>query len=277
MIDADVSSAARDCRERRSLTLLAAAARVPLYAEPGCNPQQVLDQVRSWSARLRARVAPDASPLTRLRLLNHFFFVELGFAGARDDYASVENSFLHRVIERRRGIPITLSLLYIELGKATGLRLAGVSFPRHFLVRLSLSAGTVFIDVFGGGVSLAEGELRERLRAALPEATHRPLAPYLKAAGEREILARLLRNLKAIHWQAQQWPAALEVVDRLVALLPEAAQERLDRASLYERLECPRAAVADLLAYLSLCPSGRETAEVRRRLAALREAASRLN
>jgi len=275
--NADVSSAARDWREGRPLTLLAAAARVPLYADPGCDPQQVLDQVRSWSARLRARVALDASPLARLRLLNHFFFVELGFAGAGDDYSSVDNSFLHRVIERRRGIPITLSLLYIELGRATGLRLAGVSFPGHFLARLSLNAGAVFIDVFGGGVSLAEAELRDRLWAALPEGTHRPLAPYLQAASEREILARLLRNLKTIHWHAQQWPAALQVVDRLVDLLPESAQERLDRAWLYERLECPRAAVADLLAYLSLCPSGRETAGVRRRLAVLRQSASRLN
>ncbi len=277
MIESDVSSASLGCRERRSPTLLTAAARVPLYADPGCNPQRVLDQVHSWAARLRARVAPDASPLARLRLLNHFFFVELGFGAARADYSSADNSFLHRVIERRRGIPITLALLYIELGRAAGLRLAGVSFPGHFLVRLSLNAGTVIIDVFGGGVSLAEDELRERLRAALPEASHRPLARYLRAASEREILARLLRNLKAIHWHAQQWPAALEVVDRLIALLPEAAHERLDRAWLYERLECPRAAVADLAAYLSLCPSGRETAEVRQRLAVLRQAASRLN
>jgi len=277
VIEADAASAPLGSRERRPLTLLAAAAQVPLYADPGCNPQRVLDQVRSWAAQLRARVAPDASPLARLRLLNHFFFVELGFAGAGDDYASVDNSFLHRVIARRRGIPITLSLLYIELGRAAGLRLAGVSFPGHFLVRLSLNAGTVFVDVFGGGVSLTADDLRGRLRATLPDASDLPLAPYLRAASENEILARLLRNLKAIHWQAQQWPAALEVVNRLVLVLPEAAQERLDRAWLHERLECPRAAAAALLAYLALCPPRREAEDVRQRLAMLRGAASRLN
>jgi regulator of sirC expression with transglutaminase-like and TPR domain len=261
----------------RPSSLLAAAAQVPLYAEPDCRPQQVLEQVRGWAARLRVRLAQDASPFARLRLLNHFFFGELGFTGAGDDYQSVCNSYLHRVIERRRGIPVTLSILYMELGKAAGLKLQGVSFPGHFLVRLRLNAGTVFIDVFGGGATLSTEDLRQRLRATLPGEADPPLAPYLRAATDQEILARLLRNLKAIHWQAQQWPAALEVVDRLVALLPEAAHERLDRAWLYERLECPRAAVADLAAYLSHCPSGRETAQVRQRLAVLRQAASRLN
>lgn len=261
----------------RPSSLLAAAAQVPLYAEPDCRPQQVLEQVRGWAARLRVRLAQDASPFARLRLLNHFFFGELGFTGAGDDYQSVCNSDLHRVIERRRGIPVTLSILYMELGKAAGLKLQGVSFPGHFLVRLRLNDGTVFIDVFGGGATLSTEDLRQRLRATLPGEADPPLAPYLRAATDQEILARLLRNLKAIHWQARQWPAALAVVDRLVALLPDAAQERLDRAQLYERLECPRAAVADLLAYLSLSAAPADAAEVNQRLARLRQAASRLH
>ena len=261
----------------RPSSLLAAAAQVPLYAEPDCRPQQVLEQVRGWAARLRVRLAQDASPFARLRLLNHFFFGELGFTGAGDDYQSVCNSYLHRVIERRRGIPVTLSILYMELGKAAGLKLQGVSFPGHFLVRLRLNDGTVFIDVFGGGATLSTEDLRQRLRATLPGEADPPLAPYLRAATDQEILARLLRNLKAIHWQARQWPAALAVVDRLVALLPDAAQERLDRAQLYERLECPRAAVADLLAYLSLSAAPADASEVNQRLARLRQAASRLH
>ncbi len=261
----------------RPSSLLAAAAQVPLYAEPDCRPQQVLEQVRGWAARLRVRLAQDASPFARLRLLNHFFFGELGFTGAGDDYQSVCNSYLHRVIERRRGIPVTLSILYMELGKAAGLKLQGVSFPGHFLVRLRLNDGTVFIDVFGGGATLSTEDLRQRLQATLPGEADPPLAPYLRAATDQEILARLLRNLKAIHWQARQWPAALAVVDRLVALLPDAAQERLDRAQLHERLECPRAAVADLVAYLSLSAAPADAAEVNQRLARLRQAASRLH
>lgn len=264
-------------KEGDSLPLLSAAAHVPLYAEPGCDPHSVLDQVQAWSSQVRARVAPDASPLARLRLLGHYFFGELGFAGAQDDYQSPENSYLHRVIERRRGIPITLSLLYVELGRAAGLRLDGVSFPGHFLTRLTLSDGVVFIDVFGGGYSLSTEDLRARLRVTLPAQAEPPLEPHLRAADDREILARLLRNLKAIHWQAEQWPAALEVQNRLVAVLPDAARERLDRARLYELLECPRAAVADLVAYLSLRSSPPDASELRERLARLQRAAARLN
>ena len=277
MTDGEEFSALPGSREGNPLPLLAAAAQVPLYADPGCEPPRVLDQVQSWAAQLRLRLAPDASALARLRLLNHFFFVELGFAGAGDDYQSVDNSYLHRVIERRRGIPITLSLLYIELGRAAGLHLQGMSFPGHFLVRLSLHGGAVVIDVFGGGVTLSPEVLRERLRATLPEAADPPLAPYLQAASDREILARLLRNLKVIHWQKQQWAAALEVVNRLIAVAPEAAAERLDRAQLYEHLDCPRAAIADLETYLSLSGPAPGVADVRRRLARLQLAASRLH
>lgn len=260
-----------------ALPLLAAAAQVPRYADADCDPRAVVDQVRAWAIRLEQRIAPDAAPVARLRLLNHFFFGELGFAGDRDDYDCVDNSYLHRVIERRRGIPITLSLLYIELGRAAGLRLHGVSFPRHFLVRLALHDGAAMLDVFGGGLALSSDELRARLRAALPGDAE--LAPHLRAAGDREILARLLRNLKAIHWQAGQWPAALAVCHRLVAVLPDSAPERRDRAQVYERLECPRAAAADLAASLSLQPAPGEAgeAEVRRRLRELQQAAARLN
>ena len=263
--------------ERTALPLLAAAAQVPLYADLQCEPQLVVDQVQAWGERLQARVSADASPRTRLRLLNHFFFSELGFAGASDDYHSADNSYLHRVIERRRGIPITLSLLYMELGKAVNLRLQGVSFPAHFLVKLRLADGTVFIDVFDGGSSLSVQDLQARLEKALPNREDLPLGPFLRGAADRDILARLLRNLKAIHWQAQDWAAALEVVNRLIAVLPDAVQERRDRAQLYEELECPRAAVADLVAYLSMCAQPPDAIAMRERLERLRRAAARLN
>ena len=273
--DAFAALVGRD--ERMQLPLLEAAAQVPQYADPHCDPQVVLRQVHAWVAQLRARIAPDASPLTRFRLLTHFFFGELGFAAARDDYDAVENSFLHRVIERRRGIPITLSLLYVELGRAAGLSLHGVSFPGHFLVRLTLNDGAVFIDVFNGGVSLSDSELRGRLAQLLPDTSEASLARYLRPAADREILARLLRNLKVIHCRAEQWLAALDVMNRLVALLPGSPQERLDRAQAYEQLECPRAAVGDLVAYLSLAVSPADAFQVRGRLGRLQQAAARLN
>lgn len=275
MTPVEVFSALVGQGERARLPLLAAAAQVPLYRDPQCDPQRTLGQVHDWGEQLRARIAADVSLRARLHLLNHYFFSELGFAGAHDDYYAVENSYLHRVIERRRGIPITLSLLYMELGKVIRLRLQGVCFPGHFLVRLRLPEGTAFIDVYGGGTTLSADDLRARL--PLPQSSEAQLGPYLRAASDREILARLLRNLKTIHWQAQDWAAALEVMDRLVAVVPDEPQERRDRARLYEQLECPRAAVADLVAYLSLSPAPADADEIRATLARLQQAAARLN
>lgn len=237
---------------RGGAPLLELAAHLPRYADADCDPAAVVAQVGQWRRQLGERLAADASAGNRLRLLNHFFFVELGFRGATDDYDDPQNSYLHRVIARRRGIPITLSLLYMEIGRGAGLRLQGVSFPGHFLVSLRLGEGSLFIDVFGGGATLSAGDLRERLRQAAPAAPEAALALYLAPAEDREILARMLRNLKRLHFEARQWPAALEVMNRLVAVQPQQALERRDRATVYEHLECPRAAAADLTAYLSL-------------------------
>jgi regulator of sirC expression with transglutaminase-like and TPR domain len=259
------------------LPLLDCAAHVPLYADAQCEPGAVVSTVRGWGERLAQRVPADASPSHRLRLLNHFFFEELGFRANAAQYYEPANSHLHRVIERRSGIPITLCLLYIEIGRAVGLRLFGVGFPGHFLVKLLVHEGAMFIDVFGGGVLLSAEDLRARLQAAAQGGQTPPLEVVLRPASEREILARLLRNLKAIHWNARDWAAAFEVQQRLVAVLPDEPGERRDRALLFERLECPRAAAEDLVAYLSMHPNPPDAVEMRAHLAQLQRAASQLN
>lgn len=264
-------------RREAPLALLEAAASIALYACQDFDPAQVVRTVRGWGERLRSRIAPDASIVSRLRMLNHFYFGELGFGPDRHDYDCVDNSYLHRVVERRAGIPITLSLLYIEIGRAVGLKLAGVGFPGHFLVRLAMSEGALFIDVFGRGQTLSAEALRARLKAVLRVGAEPPLAPYLRAASEREVLARLLRNLKAIHADDEDWPALLEIQHRLVALLPDVPEERRDRAFVFERLQCPRAAAEDLSAYLAAHPEPCDARQLRSRLAALWDAAKRLN
>jgi regulator of sirC expression with transglutaminase-like and TPR domain len=261
----------------RPLPLLDCAAQVPLYADPRCQPDAVVTAVRTWGERLAQRVPADSSANNRLRLLNHFYFEELGFHANAEQYYEPTNSHLHRVIERRSGIPITLSLLYIEIGRAAGLKLFGVGFPGHFLVKLLVHDGAMFIDVFGGGVLLSADDLRARLQAATRGDETLPLEVYLRPASEREILARLLRNLKAIHWNAGEWVAAFEVQQRLVAVLPDEPVERRDRALLYERLECPRAAAEDLVAYLSMHPNPQDAREMRERLMQLQQAARQLN
>jgi regulator of sirC expression with transglutaminase-like and TPR domain len=257
--------------------LLRIAALLPQYADADFEPDAVVERVHGWGRELGARVAADASPLARLRLLNFYFFDELEFRGAEDDYDHVDNSYLHRVIERRCGIPITLSLLYMEIGQALGLRLQGVGFPGHFLVKLPVSNGAVMIDVYGRGITLDADALRERLARLRGEGEARALQNYLRPAADREIIARMLRNLKRLHARAEDWPSLLEVQHRLVALLPDVPEERRDRAQTYERLECPRAAAADLAAYLEQRLHAPDAPGVRAQLQRVQAAARSLN
>lgn len=263
--------------EQTGLPLLEAAARLPQYADAEFAPEAVVQRVRGWCEQLRERIAPDASCFARLRLLNHFFYDELGFRGVETNYYAPENSYLHRVIERRCGIPISLAVLYLELGRAIGLRLAGVGFPGHFLVKLVLHDGAVFIDVFRGGATLSAKDLQQRLRRAVRGQPEYPFEMYLRASSDREILARMLRNLKAIHLEEHDWHAALEVLNRLIAVQPDEAQARRDRAAVFERLECWRAATHDLVAYLAVDPLPPDVAQARNDLVRLQQQAARLN
>jgi regulator of sirC expression with transglutaminase-like and TPR domain len=259
------------------LPLLEAAAQVGCYADRDIVPGQVAETVRGWGRQLAARIPADASAAARWRRLNHFFFDELRFRPNHESYYDASNSLLRDVLERRTGIPLTLSLLYMEIGRHLGLTLHGVGFPGHFLVRLSMADKTMFVDVFARGVPLSIDMLHSRLQATLGADPEYPLEVYLRAASEREILARLLRNLKRVHLQANELAACLEIQHRLVAVLPDDARERRARAMLYEQLQCPRAAALDLAAYLQMSANPPDAVAARDRLHQLQQAADRLN
>lgn len=255
--------------------LLEAAIAVAQDEYPQLDVQAVLADIDALGLKLAQRIAADAPPVQRLRLLNRYFFEELSFVGNVNDYYDRRNSYLNDVIERRRGIPITLALLYIELAQHAGLAAQGVAFPGHFLVKLKLPKGEVVIDPFNGR-SLSREDLSERLqpfqrRQGLAPEDEPPLGLYLQAAPPRDVLARVLRNLKEIHRSAQDGPRALAVQERLVRLLPEAWDERRDRALLAVDLGRHAAAVADLQAYLAHEPKAADAPAMRERLARWRE------
>lgn len=264
--------------QRRSpLPLLEAVASLAVDAYPDSDPAVSVAAVGRLGQRLSQRIAADMSPLHRLRLLNHFLFEELGFRGNAESYDDADNSYLNRVLERRTGIPISLSVVYAAIGRAIGLKLVGINFPGHFLVKLPLNEGALLIDVFAGGVVLSEAELRRRLNSVFDGDPPRPLEAYLHAASEREVLTRWLHNLKRIHAQAGDWEQLLKVADRLVILRPDSCEELRDRALAYEQLECPRAAAGDLAQYLARRPDAVDAGEVRKRLSELQRSANRLN
>jgi len=262
-----------------AIPLFEAAVAIAQDIEPQLDLSAIQAEVDLLAARLQRRLAPDASSVQKLRLLNHFFYRELGFAGNVNDYYDPDNSYLHRVISTRRGIPISLAVLYMELAQQIGLNVKGISFPGHFLMKLSVQSGDIVLDPFNGA-SLSREELEERLEPYFEQRSYPgaiPLSYYLHAAHPREILVRMLRNLKVLFLEHMRWQRVLSVQQRLLILLPDEITERRDRGLAYANLECPQAALLDLEAYLAERPYAADAEVLRNKLPELREASRRLN
>jgi regulator of sirC expression with transglutaminase-like and TPR domain len=259
--------------EDSGFATLEAAVAIAQDDYPELDPQEVLGQIDALAARLKRRLPTDAGSLQSLRALNRFFFQELGFAGNLNDYHDPDNSYLHRVLQTRRGIPISLAILYVELATQIGLTARGVAFPGHFLVKLRLPQGEVIIDPFNGQ-SLSREQLEERLDPyrqgrGLVGDFEVPLGLFLQAASGRDVIARMLGNLKEIHRGARDPRRLLAVHDRLVLLLPEAWEEQRDRGLTLAGLGQSHAAAADLAAYLMHVPDADDAPGLRLRLAEL--------
>lgn len=245
---------------------------------PQLDVDAYLRQLDAFGETLARRLRPDIGPTDAIRSLNRYLFEELGFHGATEDYYDPRNSFLNEVIDRREGIPITLAIVYMRLGRRLGLRLAGVSFPGHFLVRCAVHEGTVVLDPFHRGASLGIADLQKRLAAGPGgEPARADVAALLAPAHPREILARLLRNLRGIYLQYHQHAEALAATTRILALTPGNASEWRERAGLHLVLECFRAALGDFQRYLALAPDADDTDAVRVRIVELQQLCARLN
>jgi regulator of sirC expression with transglutaminase-like and TPR domain len=272
---------ASEATKRLAAIVGRAGGRVPLaeaalwiaaeeYAE--LDVEEYLDRLDELAEGARQRIAayPSAESIARF---NHFLFRELGFAGNSKNYDDPRNSFLNEVLDRKVGIPITLALVYTEIGARIGLPVVGVGFPGHFLVRW-MGEREALIDPFFGKVITRE-QCAEKLRSSYgPEAQmdDRLLAP----ATPRETLARMLRNLKLNYLGRGDLARALSAVDRILVVTPDDAGELRDRGILYFRLECFAAALEDFERYLALCPRDAMAEEIRSRLPELRREAARL-
>lgn len=238
----------------QDIVLFEAAVSLAQDTYPDLDVQSVLDEVDQLLARVRGRLPLDAGPLQRLRILNQFFFQELRFAGNVNDYYEPDNSFIHQLLSKRRGIPVSLAVLWMELAQGLGLSVAGVGFPGHFLIKVELPMGLSVIDPMTG-VSLSREALSERLELLQGQevglrAQEPPLAAYLQAATPRDILARMLRNLKEIYRNQNDWQRMLPVLERLIILLPESWQEVRDRGLAHAAMGQVPAAILDLEEYL---------------------------
>ena len=253
--------------------LLEAAAAIAQDEEPTLDIQAVLATCDALMVRLKRRLKRDAEPIRQLTALNQFFYQELGFSGNANNFYAPENSYLNEVFRTRRGIPISIAVIWLELARGLGLQADGVSFPGHFLVKVTLPEGLVVLDPLTGqslGLErLSEQLLPFRNRTEDGEDSDTPLGLYLQPATPRDILTRMLRNLKEIFSSQTDWPRLKCVLDRLIVLNPDALYERRDRGLAYIEMGLNEQARDDLNVYVSQANSASDVDLIRARLASL--------
>jgi regulator of sirC expression with transglutaminase-like and TPR domain len=237
---------------------------------PTLDIQTYLERLDQLAAVVRDRSAGENSPYRLIASLNYVLFTQEGYRGNRDDYYDPKNSFLNDVIERRIGIPIALSVLYMEVARRADLRLHGVGFPGHFLVKYAGDEGEIVVDPFDKGEVRTTEELQEMLDR-LYGGKVRLQPEFLSRVSNRQIVQRMLANLKAIYIREENFLKAVSVVECLVILDPISAEEIRDRGLLYLKLERFSEAVDALETYLRLAPDAADAEEILEQVLALKK------
>jgi regulator of sirC expression with transglutaminase-like and TPR domain len=277
-VDAAESSRRELLREaaREPIDLARGSLAIAREEYPDLDVDAYLRRLDELAAQVQRNMPAGASPERRVGRLNSVLFHDLGFDGNRDDYYDPRNSFLNEVLDRRTGIPITLCLVYMEVGQRCGLDVQGVGFPGHFLCKVVLEDGELVVDPFQKGHLLGLDEIKKRLLAAVGDRV--PFdARVLRAARPLEILVRMLQNLRSVYEERDDMPRALSAVDRLLLLAPQNLRGLRDRASICEKLGGAAAAAADLERVLSIDPSAEDAPALRARVRRLRGASSMMN
>jgi regulator of sirC expression with transglutaminase-like and TPR domain len=250
-----------------------AALAIARIAHPGLDPAPSLAALDALASGARGHLGghPAAADVAA------YLFRECGFRGNQADYYDPRNSCLNDVLDRRAGIPITLSVVFMEVASRLGLAVEGVGFPGHFLVRVAGGEEPLLLDPFFGGRAIGREELLVRYRAlggvdvpALP-------ADALATTGTIGILTRMLRNLLRIYLKRAEHARALEATDLLLVAVPDSADELRIRGLLYEQLECFGAALDDFRRYLVVAPAAQDAEQIRDRVARLARAAAAIH
>ena len=256
--------------------LARAALAVAREEYPELDEGRYLRMLDEFASSVQAGLPAGASPERKVGRLNAYLFHELGFCGNRTDYYDPRNSFLNEVLDRRTGIPLTLSIVYMEVGRRCGLSVDGVGFPGHFLCKVHLTDGELVVDPFHRGQLLGLDEIKKRLAVAVGEQVK--FDPrVLRPARAREILVRMLQNLRSVYSEKNDVPRALSAVDRLLLLAPENVRGLRERAQLLEQLGGAAAAARDLEKVLELEPHTSDAQTLRAHARKLRTASQFLN
>ncbi len=261
---------------REEIPLAEAALAIAEEEYPDLAPSAYLARLDELAARAEKRLPARRTAAEVLVVLRRVLFEEAGFRGNEADYYDPRNSFLNEVLDRRLGIPISLSLVYLAVARRLGLPVDGVSFPGHFLVRHSAPGRVLFVDPYNHGELLTAEDCRRRW-SAVAQGRGEFQPRWLEPSTPRQILARMLHNLKRIYGEKGDDVRTLWVIDRLLLLAPDDLAERRDRGLVSARLGGTAAAAADLEAYLAASPAAPDAEEIRELAQALRTRQPMLN
>ncbi len=243
---------------------------------PDLDVAQYLAHIGTLGGELGERVSGTSDRGEIVAAMNALLFDEQGFTGNTKDYYDPRNSLLNDVLDRRTGIPITLSMVYMEVGRRAGVAVDGVGLPGHFIVKLPAPGNDLLVDPFHGGMRLSVEDCQQRLDR-IYEGRVKVEASMLEACGRREILDRTLRNLRAIYVRAEDYAKAIRTVDLLLVLDPASPQHLRDRGMLYAALDCYALAARDLEESVDQTPSSSDAAALRDTIDDLRRKAARLH
>ena len=274
--------------DEASIDLARAALLIAAEEYPSLDIDQYLTRLDTLAAEVRQRLAdpPEhaaGTPMSEhtcieiLRALNVVLFEQEHFRGSRTDYYNPQNSFLNRVLERRLGIPLSLSLVYIEVGKRLGLALAGVGMPFHFIVCCNVPGGTsIYIDPYEKGKFLSAQDCRRRLVQIFKDPADLD-AHWLEPLDPKQLLVRMLTNLKHIYLHKNDFQRALTVCDRILLLRPQHPGDLRDRGVIAFHLQQYSHALHDLTAYVELAPQAEDLPEVRQQIKIIRQIIAMMN
>lgn len=253
-----------------------AALRIAADEYPKLDVASYVKVLDHWGAELNRQSAQTAAAKDRLEQINDWLFNKMQFTGNVDDYYDPKNSFLNDVIDRKKGIPITLSVIYLELAWRLGLDAAGIGFPGHFLVRVSVEDRPLYIDAFHqGNMMTVEGCIK--FFEQLSDGEQQFQQSFLSELGKKQILTRMLRNLKGIYLEQKNYKKLIQVISRLIALNPDVYEEIRDRGIIHYEMQAFKFAFKDFETYLFLAPHSEDADIIRQYLEVLREYSSHLN
>jgi len=255
----------------QKIDLAKAALYIAQEEYPNLDPTEYLNALDTMANEVQERLPTERYPLRIVQKINEYLYDDLGLRGNTDDYYDPRNSFFNEVIDRRTGIPITLSLIYLEIAKRLAFPMVGIGMPGHFLIRPEFQEVGIFVDAFNRGEILFAQDCQERLTQIYQQPIPAIPPTFLEPVSNRRFLGRMLTNLKMIYLNRRELSKSLAAVERILLLFPDAPTELRDRGLLYYELGRFIEATQDLESYLTQVPQAEDARVIRQLLSQLRK------